>query len=392
MAMSNEDAATVAGIILIVLNILTVAGRFYSRWFTKAGWKWDDWTILIALITGILPGALTVWASTVSATGPAAASNFNPDYVFTEADILYTKITFSTTVLYFLVTCVTKISLLLLLHRIFGISRTFRLVIYAAEAVVVAFWLSATLADCLNCVPLHWTWINGHADPRFCINYNTFWLGTGISETVIDLAILVLPIGMISKLQLNKSKKYGVAGLFLLGGFVLFSGLAKVVLSYLPNSREPDFSRAALWTTVHLYTGIVCANLPACWPLFNRLARATTGSWVALSSLGKRWYSLSSGGGGSGSGGRSAATKGTSRGVGVGVEREWEDKRGGYVVNVQTDVEVGRVDHGVSMYGRDGQVWDSRVQFNQNGGMGQVVGYDSRVQLNGGDMGRAPQW
>lgn len=61
MAMSNEDAATVAGIVLIVLDLLTVAGRFYSRWFTKAGWRWDDWTILIAMITGILPGALTIW-------------------------------------------------------------------------------------------------------------------------------------------------------------------------------------------------------------------------------------------------------------------------------------------------------------------------------------------
>lgn len=61
--MSNEDAALVAGIILIVLGILTVASRFYSRWFTKAGFGWDDWTILIALLTGMVPGALTIWGT-----------------------------------------------------------------------------------------------------------------------------------------------------------------------------------------------------------------------------------------------------------------------------------------------------------------------------------------
>lgn len=62
-SMRNEEAAEVAAIILIVLDIVTVAGRFYSRWITKAGWKWDDWTILIALLTGILPGALTIWGA-----------------------------------------------------------------------------------------------------------------------------------------------------------------------------------------------------------------------------------------------------------------------------------------------------------------------------------------
>lgn len=246
---SNEDAAQVAGILLIVLDIMTVAGRFYSRWFSKLGFGWDDWTILIALLTGIVPGALTIWgalfcfvspflnpsglirfyiagaarlthrsASSVSETGPAAASNFDPNYVFTPADILYTKIMFSTSVLYFFITSITKLSILLLLHRLFAISDSFRVQIYVAEAAVIAFWFSATLADCLNCIPLEWTWRNGNADPRHCINYNTFWLVTGIFESVIDLAILALPIGMVSTLHLERSKRYGVAGIFLLGG------------------------------------------------------------------------------------------------------------------------------------------------------------------------------
>ncbi|KAK3385758.1 hypothetical protein B0H63DRAFT_560290 [Podospora didyma] len=388
MGMTTEEAATVAGIILIILDVITVAGRFYSRWFTKAGWKWDDWFILLALLTGILPGALTIWASSVSATGPAAASNFNPDYVFTEADIQYTKITFSVSVLYFLVTCTTKISLLLLLHRIFGISKSFRLWIYGAEAVVAAFWFSATIADCLNCIPLEWTWRNGNADPRYCIDYNMFWLGTGVCESVIDLGILLLPLGMISKLQLNRGKKYGVAGLFLLGGFVLFSGVAKVVLSYEANSREPDFATAALWTTVHLYLGILCANLSPCWPLFNRIARVSTGSWLRLSSLGKRWYYNSSGS----RSGRSKESKSTgSMPQGTwprNLQTTWEDKSDSREYNTPiSDIEAARgidYDHEMAMYGRDGQVSvDSRVHPELNG---------SQVQLNHSNAGGRPQW
>lgn len=157
-------------------------------------------------------------ASSVSKTGPAAASNFDPSYIFTPADILYTKITFSTSVLYYFITCTTKLSLLLLLHRIFAVSGSFRVQIYTVEAAVVAFWISATVADLLNCIPLEWTWKNGNADPRYCINYNTFWLVTGIFESVIDLVILTLPFGMVSKLHMDRTKKYSVAGVFLLGG------------------------------------------------------------------------------------------------------------------------------------------------------------------------------
>ncbi|KAF2257577.1 hypothetical protein CC78DRAFT_210421 [Lojkania enalia] len=292
---TSEDASQVAGILLIVLDIITVAGRFYSRWITKLCFGWDDWTILIALLIGIVPGALTMWASTISATGAAAASNLDPNHVYTPEDVLYTKITFSTTVLYFFITSITKISILLLFHRIFSISDSMRKYIYIGLAAVVAFWLSATIADLLNCIPLEWTWNNGLADPRYCISYNMFWLGTGIAESVIDLYILSLPLAMVSTLHLERNRKWGAAGIFLLGGFVLFSGVAKIILSYLPNSREPDFGKGSLWTTVHLYTGILCANLPTGRPLLNRVAQLTSASRTRLLSLSraKRWYSLS---------------------------------------------------------------------------------------------------
>ena len=120
--------------------------------------------------------------------------------------------------LYFFITSTTKLFFLLLLHRLFAISGSFRVQIYIAEAAVVAFCISATVADLLNFIPLEWTWKNGNADPRYCINYNSFWLITGIFESVIDLFILALPIGMVFTLHLERSKKYGVAGIFLLGG------------------------------------------------------------------------------------------------------------------------------------------------------------------------------
>jgi hypothetical protein len=113
-------------------------------------------------------------------------------------------------------------------------------------------------------------------------------------------------------------------------------------LSYQANSREPSFSRASLWTTVHLYTGIVCANLPPSWPLISRVARLSTGSWVRLSSVGKRWYSPGSD--------HSSKERETNKG------RDHDRP---------ADVEVGRVpavDYELDMYGRHGRITDDRVQ------------------------------
>ncbi|KAI0158964.1 hypothetical protein BJ166DRAFT_593174 [Pestalotiopsis sp. NC0098] len=303
--MGGEDTVTVVGVVLIVFDVLTVVGRFYSRWYTKSGFGWDDWTILIALLLSLLAGILTIYAGTVSSTGPAAASNFDPDYVFTPEDVIYTKITLPMSLLYFLVTSTTKV--------------------YIALGVVVAFWISSTVADCLNCVSLEWMWKNGNADPRYCINYNMFWLVTGIFENVIDLGILALPFGVVNSLHLDRSKKLGVIGVFILGVCVLFSGVAKVILSYQPDSREPNFSRAALWTAVHLYLGIACANLPPSWPLVHCAARLGTDSWAKLTSISAHL----------------SRNKGTNKSQSTPTAKTWD--RDGSI-----DVEVGSVGHELS--------------------------------------------
>ena len=113
----------------------------------------------------------------------------------------------------------------------------------------------------------------------------------------------------------------------------------------MPDSREPNFPHAALWTTVHLYTGIICANLPPMRPLFGRILNVGSGSWSRLSNLGRRFYSLS--------GGTLFSHRGTAN------RSQTEDKSRDYH-NRTADVEVGQVDYELLMYSRDGQaMYDS---------------------------------
>ncbi|KAI1356107.1 hypothetical protein F5Y01DRAFT_268545 [Xylaria sp. FL0043] len=276
--MDENDTIIIVGAIVGVLALIAVILRFYVRYHRRSGFSWDDWFILISILSVIAIDAVDLYATGIDPNGAAAASS-NGKIEYTQVDVLFTKITFTGTVLYFTLTSTTKLSILFLYNRLFSVNTSFRLQVVVLIIVVTGFWIGTVVADLLNCIPLEWTWLNSLDDPRYCFNYNYFWLATGIVEAVIDIAILSLPIPVVSRLRLKGSKRYGIIGVFLVGFFVVISGIVKVILSYVPNSREPSFNQTQIWTTVHSCTGIICACMPVCWPLFTSLGKLSPSTW-----------------------------------------------------------------------------------------------------------------
>lgn len=56
----NEDATTAAGATMVALSVIVVIFRFYTRLRLKSGLRWDDWFILISLVSLITAGVLVV--------------------------------------------------------------------------------------------------------------------------------------------------------------------------------------------------------------------------------------------------------------------------------------------------------------------------------------------
>ncbi|KAI1454243.1 hypothetical protein F4805DRAFT_328688 [Annulohypoxylon moriforme] len=291
--MGDDNTSTIIGVLLVILALFSVIFRFYARYHTKAGFGWDDWLILLALITIIISDILVLWANSVDPNGDTVASNTDPSYEYTPEDVLFTKIDYIATILYYTITSATKLSILFMYRRLFSVNSLFRRQVLIVSILVIGFWIGCTVADLLDCIPIEWTWNNALADPQYCFNYNIFWLASGIVETIIDVLIIAMPIRLVIGLQMNRSKKIAVVIVFLLGLFVILSGLVKVILSYAPGNREPAFARTEVWTTVHCCTGVICACLPICWPLISRLINTRLGSWLAVSSIRKRWYAFS---------------------------------------------------------------------------------------------------
>ncbi|KAI0874625.1 hypothetical protein GGS24DRAFT_489834 [Hypoxylon argillaceum] len=273
---SGDDDATlgVSGLV-IGLAVISVALRFYTRIFTRQGLRWDDWFIMAAVIATLATAALLLWGNAVDPDGLWVSENTDPNYVYTTEDVFYLKLAFATSVLYFTIAGTTKLGILCMYYRIFHVSDAFRYQLFASAGLVVGWWVGSTVATLTNCMPLKWSWLNSLADPKYCFNYNIFWMAAGSVEILLDVIILALPISVLARLRLSWRRKLTISGIFLLGGFVVITGIVKVVLGYPPGSRVPSYSNTELWTTVHTAIAIVCASLPILNPLLDRIMKSS---------------------------------------------------------------------------------------------------------------------
>ena len=57
----NDTGTTAVGALVIVLALVSVALRFYARHYTAAGYGWDDWLILLAVIATLVTDALVLY-------------------------------------------------------------------------------------------------------------------------------------------------------------------------------------------------------------------------------------------------------------------------------------------------------------------------------------------
>ncbi|RWA13051.1 hypothetical protein EKO27_g2057 [Xylaria grammica] len=210
------------GVAIAVLGIVVVGLRFYTRYNKQAGLKWDDWLILVSLLLALATDVLVVYSNSLypNTDDPTEADDLGVEVENGPEDIISNQFSFAATVLYFSITSTTKLSILLLYNRLFSVSAMFRRQIIVLSIVVIGYGLGSTIAHTLSCVPLEYYWDRGGADPRFCFNYNIFWFATGICEALIDVLLLLLPIGVVAKLQLSTKKKVAMGSVFVLGALL----------------------------------------------------------------------------------------------------------------------------------------------------------------------------
>ncbi|KAI2466956.1 hypothetical protein F4781DRAFT_333180 [Annulohypoxylon bovei var. microspora] len=261
--------------VVIVLAIVFVGLRFYIRVFTRAGLGYDDWLILLGVVTILVTMVLLLVGNTIDPDGLQVTENTDPSYQYTPADTLYFTYSFSAAILYFTAVSATKLGILFMYYRIFARSTAFRYQLFVSGGLVVCWWIISSILAITNCLPMEINVKDTFDDPRYCRNFNVFWMAAGVCEIFIDTLILTLPVGVVLRMGLSLRQKLAVSGIFMLGSFVIITGIIKVILGYDPPRRSPSFSQTEIWAAIHTCMATICACLPIFRPLIHRVAKSS---------------------------------------------------------------------------------------------------------------------
>ena len=115
-----------------------------------------------------------------------------------------------------LTTFLAKMSALLFYARVLTTQiRWFRYGLWLTQTLNFLWYLSSIARCFLSCVPVDKYWRPGKAGS--CRDPNALYLGNVIPAVIIDLLILLLPLPIISRLSMKKSRKVLITGVFICG-------------------------------------------------------------------------------------------------------------------------------------------------------------------------------
>ena len=180
----------------------------------------------------------------------------------------------------------TKSSIIVLYLRLsHNAHKLFRVASWITFAVVNIAGLVLTFFNVFQCIPVSQVF----APAGKCIPLITLYLASVPVNVITDLAVLVLPIPVLTAMRLPRKQKMILIATFGLGVYVIATDVIRVY--YLQQSSgvsnnatlpllgdEVDFAWHAsvsfMWSAVEANVGIVCACIPTLKPLISRILPA----------------------------------------------------------------------------------------------------------------------
>ncbi|KAJ5624159.1 hypothetical protein N7510_000468 [Penicillium lagena] len=249
------------------LATFVVAVRLWTRFRLVKSPGWDDMLILAAMILSLVFYAF-IMVERHYGMGHVM-KDLSEEQKARMMQFLWLSIPFYNASLIF-----SKLSALVLYTRIFR-NRTFRLVvkIFAGCLIVAGLWM--VVSAFVFCIPIHDFWsLSRKVRRAHCLRADIVWFTNAGIQIVTDLVILVLPMPLISKLQLPTQQKTGIMLVFSLGVFVVATSSVRLYeLRQMTHNNDytKTNARAAIWSSLEANVSIICACLPPLYPLFSRV-------------------------------------------------------------------------------------------------------------------------
>lgn len=163
---------------------------------------------------------------------------------------------------------ISKISVLILLRRLF-VLRGFRIATDLLLAIVVAWFVAIEISNATICLPIDFLRWNPDV-PAHCGDETALNQASPIPWIVTDLAILVLPLPMIRKLNMPIQQKLGLGILFLVGSLYAISHVSGNLLMPI---RTLIVSCLRYAQTFYSVTDATCKSTESCHECWKTLAK-----------------------------------------------------------------------------------------------------------------------
>ena len=181
----------------------------------------------------------------------------------------------------------TKTSILIFYLRLSRNTQTIlRVASYITLAIVNVAGVVLTFLNAFQCSPVSAAYDpTSTNDNSTCISIVTLYLCSAPVNIITDLAILVLPIPVLTGMRLPQRQKTVLVVTFALGIFVTIVDVVRIyylqqaaddqVIAHTRLGTGTDFaynaSIALMWSAVEVNVGIICACIPTLKPLIKRI-------------------------------------------------------------------------------------------------------------------------
>ncbi|KAI1455809.1 hypothetical protein F4805DRAFT_434944 [Annulohypoxylon moriforme] len=266
---TNITQRFATGITCCAIVILSVALRFWCKLSLKSGIYAEDWLMLAVVPTYIGATADDIWGllkgshgKEIEAVLAAVVLDPSPENV-KDLEISLKSLYIGFFLSPFVLTAI-RTSICLFYRRIFT-TRNFLIQSMVMMILCGAWFIASFVISLVFCIPIDSFWHPFKQARR--VNFDLYYLIIGIFETIIDSAILALPIRAAFHIQLPLKTKLLLSGIFLLGSFVIITNAFRLSALYQPNGSWVSLNEAAFWTEIHCTTAVLCANIPIYGPL-----------------------------------------------------------------------------------------------------------------------------
>jgi len=278
----NQPVVLSVTTVMMVLTVVVVGLRFWTRRWSNTRYGMDDWTILASLVMALGTGVICLVAAAVGGLGEHLPLGPEGHLEHNSTLTNFEKCRYSIIILSTANLGVVKVSVILFYRRLFSV-RPFKIVSNVAIAVVTLYTVIMTSAMLAQCNPVHLFWDVFELEyGDRCLSVQVWYIALAWSDMALDLIVLLLPIPTVMMLKMPWRRKIGVLDILLLGAVVLGSGIGRLVsfIQVINAAGSDPFTflfDTTWWTSGPLFwafaegsVAIIGACLPCLAPLWTQ--------------------------------------------------------------------------------------------------------------------------